>query len=226
MLIDRPLIFIVRFFGLLAAMLSLAGSVRAATFSEDFSSRTKMASSDLLWNQGTGYLTPTILVKDWSADNISFFSSSIDVGDGSNGAFNSTTWSQFATSVDNAGKIIYLDNTTYSTFKFTSFSLPTGWKIRPVGSSPLIIYVLGDMILEGQIQCQGVAGEDAVGATPGSGGAGRCGGASGGDGAGAFVGNPNTASSGLSPSGSLTGGGGGSVTTNVAGAGGGGGGSW
>ena len=215
---------------LLIAGLSFSSLALAGQISENFSSRAYFSSATANWNQARGLITPSLIVKDWN-DGANQ-SSSLEIGDGSHGEFNSSTWSRFATSVDSGTQTIYLDTTTYPIFKFTTFTLPAGWTIEPVGSNPLIIYVQGDMILLGTIECSGKNGTSSTGtgatATAGAGGEGRCGGARGGNGGSRYTGaGTGDGQIGVSTSG-LIGGGAPGVVTGVTGTGGGGGGggSW
>jgi hypothetical protein len=204
-------------------------SAQATTLTESFDSRANFGSSTALWNQAQGKITPTIILKNWN-DGSGAQTGTINMGDGSHGAFNSTTWSQFG-SVDSNNKIIYLNTNLYPIFNFTSFTLDANWTIQPVGSNPLIIYVLGNMVVSGIIDCSGVAGTSSTGTSPatttaGVGGAGRCGGGQGGNGAAIYSSGTSIGTAGTPTTGLMTGGGGGYVTAAIAGAGGGGGGAW
>lgn len=212
----------------LMTLLVLALPAQGNQVTESFDSRTTMESSTALWNQGLGKLTPTMNLTGWDAGT-GANTSAVDFGDGSHGEFNSSTWANFG-SVDTTGKIIYLNTDTYSTFKFTKFTLDAPWKIQPVGSNPLKIYVLGNMIVSGNISCTGRDGNASTGsgasAVAGAGGLGRCGGARGGNGADKYSSGINIGESGQSNHGSMSGGIGGRVDSGINGAGGGGGGAW
>lgn len=209
--------------------LAFTGTAMSAEVVEDFSTRTQRASGTAVWNQALGRLTPQVQVAGWDAGVPD--DTTIDLGDGRHGAFNSTTWSRFATSIDTGAKIIYLNNSSDDPFQFTSFDLPDTWTILPSGDKPLRIYVQGNMIVDGVINCSGDDGEASVGtgatASAGDGGRGRCGGAAGGAGGSRYVG-PGTGSgvAGSTPDVQLTGGNPGITSVGGFGAGGGGGGAW
>ena len=105
----------------------------------------------------------------------------VDVGDGRHGTFEPSTYARF--SVGGTFEQHYtFQYGRISILQVTSFHLAPGWRIEPVGDSPLLFIVLSDIIIEGEIWCQGHDGGDAVNATRGLGGEGRCGGKRGGDG--------------------------------------------
>lgn len=188
---------------------------RATDFTETFSTRTRYSSGSAIWNQAVGKVHPTLLVDNYKAGATPL---SFDVGDGSHGSFNSTTYANFSQNGDVSGNKIRLDTSTYPILYVTDFTLDSGWVLEPVGSDPLYIYALGSVNIQGEIWCHGENGADSVDTVAGSGGSGRCGGANGG--AGGAVSGAGT--SGTSINGSVTGGTGGSNS----GSGGGGGGSW
>ena len=193
----------------------------AKTLTEDFSTRTYLASSTLVWNQALGELHPTAEVQNIQVNFVAQANQSLDLGDGSHGAFNLATAANFATSVDSGLQIIYFNNTAYPILKVTTFDLPAGWTLVPVGNGPLKIFAMGDVNINGTIDCSGGNGTAAVGASPGIGGSARCGGGAGGNG-GSVGGN---GANGSSPNGGITAGGGGTFG-GANGAGGGGGGSF
>jgi hypothetical protein len=194
-----------------------------------FGSRTYFSSGTALWNQAAQIIQPTLIVKDWNSGGGNQ-TSTIEVGDGSDGAFNSSTWSRFGT-VDSVNKIIYFDNSAHSPLQATTFTLDAGWTLIPTKDQPLKIDVLGDATVNGVIECSGADGGSVTGipGSAGAGGAGRCGGGSGGAGGAVRTGTGAGAwdgSSGTGPSTSISGGTGGSITNGTAGAGGGGGGAF
>ena len=142
----------------------------ATQLTESFTSRDHLANSTALWNHATGAVTPTLLVKGWKtiilpgppATLSAPQDSPIDVGDGSLGDFDSTTWSRFAISINSTGKIITIDTNIYPILKFKNFVLDVGWTLAPTGSNPLVIYVLGDMTVNGVINCSGRNGTPSV----------------------------------------------------------------
>lgn len=215
--------------GLFLIAMPWANAAQSATLNEDLSTRNYHASSTAVWNQGLGLITPVITVGSWNDG--SNHTSTIDIGDGSHGDFNSSTWANFSTSVDTSGKIIYLNTTSYPIFKFKSFDLTAGWTISPSGTNPLVIYVQGNMTVNGTIQCSGGNGSSSVGtggsAVAGSGGTGRCGGAAGGNGGAIYSGGvTGNGVAGSTTSVSIGGGGPGLITGAGTGSGGGGGGAW
>ncbi len=218
---------------LLLAFITVAESSRAAPTSklwiEDFTNRANYNSGTAIWNQATGWVTPTLVVKAW--DDGSVHTSNLDVGDGSLGDFNSLTWAHLAASVDVLNKIIYLNTALHSIFKFRNFTLDAGWTLDSVGNAPLVLYVLGDMTVNGVITCSGHNGTSSIGsagtAVAGVGGEGRCGGSRGGDGGAVYSGaGSSSAQNGSSPAIAITGGQGGTISGAGNGSGGGGGGSW
>lgn len=213
----------------LGSTIGLASSVQASQIVEDFSTRTQRASGDAVWNQGLGFLMPKVQVTGW--DDGTTHDTLIELGDGRHGAFNQNTWSQFATSVDTGAKIIYLNNNSDDPFQFTSFELPAGWTVRPSGNYRLRIYVQGNMVVNGIINCSGDDGSSSTGtgaaAVAGAGGRGRCGGAAGGDGGSRYIGlGTGNGQQGSTPDAQLTGGNPGITSVGGNGAGGGGGGAW
>ena len=188
----------------------------------NFNTRSFYSSGTALWNQAAQIVQPTVAVVNWNSGGGNQ-TTVIDVGDGSDGAFNSSTWSQFG-SVDSTNKIIYFDNATHPVLKATTFTLDLGWTLIPTAAQPLKIEVLGDATVNGVIECSG-----GNGGSTGAAGVGRCGGGNGGlggavrsgTGVGAWNGSP-----GVTPSVSISAGTGGAITNGVAGAGGGGGGAF
>lgn len=211
-----------------AALLILLFSMSAgaAELSETFSTRDNYASGTAIWNQALGKVHPSLQVEDYddgsTGNTVPPAPLAVDVGDGSHGVFNITTYANFSVGGNLAGNVIRLDTSVYPILKVTSFHLEDGWFLEPVGSNPLIIYSLSDIRIEGEIWCHGEVGGTPLGSVPGAGGIGRCGGARGGDG-GSGGGTPAAGSNGQSPNGAITGGGGG---TGTAGMSAGGGGSW
>lgn len=201
--------------------LFLSISVKATDLSENFASRTQFESGTAIWNQELGKIHPSLEVINYHGAT-AVAPKPFDVGDGSHGAFEPSTYAQFSQGGDVSGNKIRLNLSTYPILKVTKFYLATGWSIEPIGSAPLIIYSLTTVRVEGDIHCEGDPGTDAVGATPGTGGGTRCGGAIGGNG-GAVGGN---GTSGGDISVSVTGGQAGQFAGGAASVGGGGGGSW
>lgn len=153
----------------------------AAEVRETFESRATFSTGTAIWNHALGKIHPSLLVVNYGPGGTS---KAFDVGDGSHGAFgpDSASLARFSVNGDVSGNIVRLDTALYPVLKVTSFHLPLGWRLEPVGPNPLVIYSLSDVIVEGEIWCHGRDGDNGVGATPGQGGEGRCGGQAGGDG--------------------------------------------
>jgi hypothetical protein len=192
----------------------------AAQLTEDFSSLLHKDSATAVWNQYLGKAHPTLQVMNFKAG---FTPYAVDVGDGSHGVFDSTTYSQFSSGGDVSGNIIRLDTSIYPVLKVTNFVLEAGWTLVPVGGNPLKIYSLGQVIIRGEIWCHGTNGGNGSGMTPGSAGLGRCGGSNGGIGGGFGSSGANGVD--ISAA-TVTGGQGGNYTGTATVVGGGGGGSW
>ncbi len=195
----------------------LISAAEASEVLETFNSRLNFASGTAIWNQALGKVHPTLQVANFYAAPPT--PKQVEVGDGSDGAFDISTYARFSVNGDLSGNKIRLDTNVFPILKLTSFHLAQGWVLEPVGDNPLIIYSLSDIRIEGQIWCNGHDGS-AGSSSPGAGGLGRCGGSAGGNG-----GALNTkGDDGLFPHPSLGGGQGGNATG--AGISGGGGGSW
>jgi hypothetical protein len=192
----------------------------AAALTESFTSRATLASGTAIWNQALGQVHPGLQVVDYEAG---WTAIPVDLGDGSDGAFEISTYANFSRGGDISGNKIRIDTDDHKLLQFTSFRLEQGWTIEPVGSRPLVIYALGDVVILGTIDCSGADGGNG-GATPGAGAIGRCGGGSGGDG-GALGQN---GADGESPDGAIAAGGGCTFNSgvNTPGMSGGGGGGW
>jgi len=163
----------------LIAILLYSCNLFAAEQVIDFSSRTDLASTTLVYNHALGVLHPTLQVMNYMGGFTPIF---VDVGDGQHGVFDESTYSDFSLNGDVSGNRIQIDSNQYPILKVTNFNLAQGWTLEIVGDNPLVIYSLTDVSIAGKILCQGADGTDAVGATAGTGGAGRCGGGAGGDG--------------------------------------------
>lgn len=212
-----------RFF--LVLLLGLfAMTSHAATLTVDLSSTSLNAGSNtLVWNLGNATLHPPLFVENYnnSSGNVSV---NFDVGDGSDGAFNSTTYAQFSQNGDLSGNIIRLDTDQYTELNVTQFTLDAGWTLQPVGSGALILRSQTTVVIHGTINCSGNDG-DAISAdfaTTTSGGTGRCGGGSGGAGGSST----ESATAGSSGGTSISGGNQGTSQTASGGDGGGGGGGY
>lgn len=144
------------------------------TITESFTSAANKDSSDMVWNIARGELHPPLLVKAYDdgsgAADLSFL-----VGDGSDGSFSSLSdYTRFA-SVSSG--TIYLNTDVYDNLQFTNVHILANYVLRPYGSNPLVMRVLGDVQIDGTIDCSG-----SNGLSTGAGGTGRCGGGDGGSG--------------------------------------------
>lgn len=193
---------------LLAALFSLLASAEVVV--EDFSTRTRLDSGSAVWNQALGVLHPTLQITNYNGANPPL---PMNVGTGSEGSFEPSTYSQFGTVV---GNTLYIDtdDADLRVIEVTSFLLEENWVLEPTGSRELIIRSLSDVVIRGEIWCHG---QDAVGQI---GGEGRCGGKRGGDGGNAGLAGDDGEDSTAPVTGGMGGAGG------VANRGGGGGGSW
>lgn len=203
---------------LLLAALLFSIQAHSLEWQETFSTRGQLDSSSAVWNQALGKIHPSLRVMNFKSG---FTPLDFGVGDGSDGAFEPATYAQFSQNGDVTGQIIRLDTSLHPTLQVTRFELAAGWVLEPIGAAPLVIESLSDVIIEGEIRCQGANGTNSSGTTPGLGGIGRCGGTDGGDG-GAATQNGGSAND---PDTLVTGGNGGeALATSYVG--GGGGGSW
>lgn len=204
-----------------AALLILVFSVSAgaAQLSETFSTRDNYASGTAIWNQALGKIHPSLQVVDYKTGYTTPLA--VDVGDGSHGSFDVSTYAKFSVGGDISGNKIRFDNSTYSILKVTSFHLANGWVLEPVAAKPLIIYSLSDIRIEGEIWCHGDVGGTPLGTIPGAGGSGRCGGARGGDGGNGGAATAAAGSNGQSPDPSIGFGQRGTGTSGMSGGGGG-----
>lgn len=187
--------------------------------SEDFSTVLKKESSTAVWNFELGVIHPTLQIKDYQFVFMGpTFTAPIDVGDGSHGAFEPTTYANFGSVI---GNVITVDANVFPVLKLTRFQLDSGYTLTSI-NGPLIIYSLSTVIIDGTILCSGTNGSAASGASGGAGGIGRCGGFNGGAGGNSTAGG----SAGSSPANLVSGGGGGGTNVGATGSGGGGAGSY
>lgn len=142
----------------------------------DFSSSDMVETSDLVHNLKAQALHSPMIVDGYGAGADSKI---VEVGNGRHGSFNESTYSQFG---QVSGQVITLDTDEWPELHLIEFNLADGWTLRPIGSQPLKIFSHGDVVINGQINCNGEAGSPARLTTPGAGGQGRCGGGQGGDG--------------------------------------------
>ncbi|MEZ4872399.1 MAG: hypothetical protein R2827_09195 [Bdellovibrionales bacterium] len=177
-------------------------------------SSTFINSSQLIRNTAKGFLHPPIEIAGHDAGT-----TPINLGDGSDGAFDSSTYAAFA-SQPIVSNVIVIDTDVRTELNVTNFTLEAGYTLRPEGSQPLKIRVLGDVVINGDIDCSGGDGSpsESGGTSTPAGGAGRCGGYDGGNGA-SVVQNAEDGT----PSASIAGSGGGRATNTSSGGGGGGG---
>lgn len=192
-------------------LLSFQFLANAAELSEDFSSRLQRSSGSLVWNQKTGQIHPPLEIQEYTLNAGPLLYRDILVGDGSDGPFNSSTYSNFGTLV---GNNLYINIGSGDELNVTEFTLDAGVHLYPVGNGSLIIRSLGDVTINGVIHCEGEDGDDNSVASP-QGGQGRCGGGNGGSGGAVGLdGEPGTRNNtvvgvGQAGAGGVTGGGGG-----------------
>jgi hypothetical protein len=205
-----------------ASQISLAGQVL-----ENFTTTTfkDKAATTAIWNTVLGKIHPPLVV-DYTTGGADVEDQVVDVGDGSDGDFNLSTFARFSVGGVTTNNIITLDTDLHPYFQFTNFILPSGWSIQGTGSNPLWFKVQGSFTNNGTIDCSGAAGSVITTdiSHTSSGGAGRCGGSSGGSGGATGINATAGASGGAGVSGGLP-----SANTNGAGtmaAGGGGGGGY
>lgn len=188
----------------------------ATVLTESFVSATqKDPASTAVWNLASGVVHPTLKIVSYgmvSSDTTVGF----DVGDGSDGVFQPSTYANFGTVV---GSTITIDASVFPILNFSSFQLDNGYTLTSV-NGPLIIYSLSTVTIDGTILCSGFNGSPASGASGGGGGASRCNGSPGGAGGNAGA----SGSQGLPAAGAITGGIGAVFGAGAAGSGGGGGG--
>lgn len=165
-------------------MLIFSLGASAGQVVEDFSTTThKDASSNgAVWNLAQGALHP-LVVQDYISDATDTADASMDVGDGSDGVFDQSTYSKFSEGGVTPGQVITIDTSVHRNLKLISFNLASGWTIRGKGPYPLWIKVQGSFTNSGSINCNGEDSESAA-TSPAiaNGGTGHCGGGSGGKG--------------------------------------------
>lgn len=197
-------------------ILFLCLSANAKVFTEDFTSLTRKDSSTLIWNTELGLLHPTVQVYGYRNSSQAVASQTVfSVSDGSLGAFEPSTYSQFGNIVGNQ---IIIDANQFPILKVTRFYLDSTHTLSSV-SGPLVIHSLSTVQIDGVIECYGDDGSPSSAGSGGAAGTGRCGGYSGGRGGNSA----NSGFDGLPTSGNVTGGGGAIYTGATPGAGGGGG---
>ncbi len=160
---------------LAAFILAVASAAGATTVTEDFTSLEHRASSSTaVWNlaENRAHLPYFADAKGQGAN------SSIDIGTGKDGAFESSTYSNFDPSASST--LVTLD--TSRVYEFTTFNLGAGVTLKGSGSAPLRIRVQGDASILGTIDLRGQAGSNLDGDTsqaPAGGAAGPGGGTGG-----------------------------------------------
>ncbi len=139
--------------------------------------------SDLIWDFSRGVLVSPIHVRNFD-DGSGFRSRDLDPGDGRHGVFDISTYQNFSVSSDLSGNVITINTNEFPDLQFTQFRLEAGWVLRPSGDQPLSIKVLGEVFIDGVIDCSGGNGEEVSLNTlqVNKGGTGVCGGGRGGDG--------------------------------------------
>lgn len=178
------MLFYIRVFFLQAFLLSTFVLARDLSETFDTAGLVDSTNSTAVWNivRGTVHL-PYIVDRTKGASGANGGGTpeddEVDIGDGRDGAFTSDRFSQFDTAGGRDLNNITLD--TSRIYRFTTFTLPSGVRLKASGTSPLRIYVLGDMEIAGTIDINGADGGAPSGA-PGVGGKANCGGAKGGNG--------------------------------------------
>src|SRR5262245_41459590 len=137
--------------GKLLLLFIFAVTVQASSsITEDFSTTTNRdsANTTLVWNQALGQLHHTLSVQNWDEDGVGVSPDvNFSIGDGSDCAFNSSTYANFSIGGDVSGNIIRFDTTAHPELKVTSFQLDATWTLLPVGDNPLVIRSLSDVIV-------------------------------------------------------------------------------
>lgn len=168
--------------GLIILNFCFAGTEsKAFDFTETFasSSRWDTSNSTLVLNKSLERVHSSARVVGWTDPNIGAGNTSFSFGDGRDGDFIVSRYSEFGTV---SGSTITINTDVKSELQVTNFILAAGYTLRGVGSQPLIIRSQKDVQISGIIDCAGEAGVDATTTAAGRGGVGRCGGGSGGDG--------------------------------------------
>ena len=195
-------------------------SALAVTLTESIDTVTyRDSTSTAVWNSVLGYIHPPLQAVSYSTTASA--QTNLNVGDGSHGSFDSSTYANFGTV---AGSVITIDTNQWPELKVTQFVLASGSTLRGSGPNPLIIRSLSDVLIYGTIDCRGGAGSDSLSAGTPTGGSGRCGGSDGGEGG--SISSPGNGLPGASSAAYITSGsaGGGSTAANGGTGGGGGGG--
>lgn len=198
-------------------ILVLALQVRADLLTETFSTSAQNTSATTaVWNIALGIVHPGLQVSGYQVGAQPVVSGTdFSVGDGSDGAFNSTTYSNFGTV---SGSTIIVNAISKPVLNVTSFQLDSGDTLTAI-NGPLVIYSQSTVRIDGTIDCAGINGTDGTLGTGGTFGIGVCGGSNGGIGGNATV----SGTQGSPVSGTVTGGFPGQYFNIAPGAGGGGG---
>ncbi|MCB9027336.1 MAG: hypothetical protein H6625_13525 [Bdellovibrionaceae bacterium] len=210
-------------FSVFIFVLLLINPIWALEISKTFSTTQDQSNTELIWNTLDEILLPPIHVRNY-VDGLGVKNLDIDPGDGRHGNFSTSTYSQFSVDNNVSGNLITIDTDAFPSLQFKNFNLASGWTIRPRGSRPLVIKVLGDMAIYGTIDCSGGDGEDLssdINALA-EGGEGICGGGKGGNGGNILL----EAVSGVNGGATVSGGQAGPSTSLLLGQGGGGGGAY
>jgi hypothetical protein len=207
-----------KFLLVLLLVIVIHGTAYPRQLGLDFVDSDRIESHTLVINRALGVLHPTLIAVGFGdGTGQAHFS----VGDGLMGSFTPERYSQFASLIDENSKYLEIDTDQYPELDVTEFLLDEGWRLRPVGSRPLIIKSLSTIIINGFIDCSGESGQEGGAGIAGAGGTGHCGGGDGGRGG--NIGQSGENGDSASP---LIGGGVGGNYTGGAAVGGGGGGAW
>ena len=199
------------------------------TLSELFNQPTLSTLTQLTQNRQLGFLEPSLQIANYDYGTGPQAPRFVDYGDARDGAFTLVNYAKFSQGGDLSGNIIRLPLNQFRELQVSEFVLETGWTLKPIGNTALIIKSQGQVLVKGIIDCRGGAG--AIGsidpAALSAGGLARCAGFTGGEG-GSAAGVSRDGSVGEAPTLLGIAGGGGAeqsvYSNNLAGSGGGGGG--
>jgi hypothetical protein len=137
----------------LAINSAISLSAFAGTVTEDFSTSTNFdaTNSTAVWNSALKMVHTPIAIDPTTGVGVNENSPVIDVGDGSDGPFNITTYANFSEGGSTAGNVITINTDLKPALNFTDFNLASGWTIKGKGSKALWIKVQGNFVNTGTI---------------------------------------------------------------------------